>query len=99
MTSRIAPLFAVLLLATIAAAPPSVAQVPQANADAMTDPSMKRQEVLAFIGVKPGDKVADIVAGRFVRAFSAAVGPNGKLYAVMPAEVVKAHPEVVPMLE
>jgi predicted methyltransferase len=43
--------------------------------------------------------VADIVAGRFVRALSGAVGPNGKLYAVMPAEVVKAHPEVVPMLK
>ncbi|HEY8571073.1 methyltransferase [Phenylobacterium sp.] len=66
--------------------------------DALTDPSMKGPEVVAFIGLKPGDKVADIVAGRFVRALSQAVGPNGKVYAVMPAEVVKAHPEVIPML-
>jgi predicted methyltransferase len=65
----------------------------------MTDPAMKREEVLAFIGVKPGDKVADIVAGRFVRALSAAVGPTGKVYAVMPAEVIKAHPEVEGMLK
>jgi predicted methyltransferase len=99
MKPPIAPLIAALLLATGAATTFAIAQVPQANQDAMTDPSMKRAEVLAFMGVKPGDKVADIVAGRFVRALSGAVGPNGKLYAVMPAEVVKAHPEVVPMLK
>jgi predicted methyltransferase len=68
-------------------------------ADAITDPSMKGGEVIAFIGVKPGDKVADLVAGRFVRALSQAVGPTGKLYAVMPAEVVKAHPQVEGMLK
>jgi predicted methyltransferase len=59
---------------------------------------MKGPDVIAFIGVKPGDKVADIVAGRFVRALSQSVGPKGKLYAVMPSEVVKAHPEVVGIL-
>jgi predicted methyltransferase len=99
MTMRLA---AALAAVTLAAALPgglALAQVPAPGADAMTDPSMKRAEVIAFIGVKPGDKVADIVAGRFVRALSAAVGPTGKLYAVMPAEVVKAHPEVVPMLK
>ena len=73
--------------------------VPQASADAMNDPAMKRREVLAFIGVKPGDRVADIVAGRFVRALSVAVGPNGKVYAVEPAEIVKAHPEVIGILQ
>jgi predicted methyltransferase len=93
-----AAIFAGLLLAAAAAPSMGLTQVPQANADAMTDPAMKRAEVLAFIGVKPGDKVADIVAGRFVRALSVAVGPNGKVYAVMPAEVIKAHPEVEGML-
>jgi predicted methyltransferase len=68
-------------------------------ADALSDPTMKGKEVIAFIGVKPGDKVADIVAGRFVRAFIQAIGPNGKLYAVEPAEVVKVHPEVVAVLK
>jgi predicted methyltransferase len=93
-------IFAGLLLAAAAAPTFSLAQAPQAApADALTDPAMKRAEVLAFIGVKPGDRVADIVAGRFVRALSAAVGPNGKVYAVMPAEVVKAHPEVVGILK
>ncbi len=96
---KLATALAALALGCAAPAVIAIAQVPQAGQDAMTDPSMKREEVLKFIGVKPGDKVADIVAGRFVRAFSGAVGPNGKLYAVMPAEVVKAHPEVVGMLE
>ena len=101
MKPRPAPRLAASLLAALilGASGAAIAQVPAPGADAMTDPSMKREEVIAFIGVKPGDKVGDIVAGRFVRALSGAVGPTGKLYAVMPAEVVKAHPEVVPMLK
>jgi predicted methyltransferase len=90
-------IFAGVLLATTA--PASLALAQQPPADAVTDPAMKGPEVIAFIGVKPGDKVADIVAGRFVRALSTAVGPKGKLYAVMPAEVVKAHPEVEGLLK
>ena len=97
MTPRFASLLAAAVLAAASAVTYATAQVP--TADAMTDPAMKRAEVLDFIGVKPGDKVADIVAGRFVRAFSVAVGPQGKLYAVMPAEVVKAYPQVLPMLK
>ena len=99
MTRMIAALAAGLFLTTAGFG--AVAQAPAAKppADAMTDPAMKRAEVLAFIGVKPGDRVADIVAGRFVRALSVAVGPKGKLYAVMPAEVVKSHPEVLGTLK
>ena len=41
--------------------------------------------------VKPGDKVADIFAGKFVTAFSQKVGPNGRVYALEPAEFVKAE--------
>lgn len=77
---------------------PALAQG-QPPADALTDPSMKAQEVIAFMKLKPGSKVADIVAGRFVRAESQAVGPTGKVYAVMPAEVVKVHPEVEGLLK
>jgi predicted methyltransferase len=81
---------AFLLAATFAA--PIMAQ-PPAGGDALTDPTLKAPEVIAFIGLKPGDKVADLVAGKFVRAFSRTVGPTGKVYAVEPAEIVKAHPE------
>ena len=79
-------------------APVALAQ-PVARPDALTDPSLKRAEVLAFMRIKPGDRVADIVAGRFVRALSQAVGPGGKVYAVETAEVVKAHPEVLDILK
>lgn len=99
MKRMIAALSAGLLLATAGIVAHAQAPAVQAAADALTDPAMKRAEVLGFMGVKPGDRVADIVAGRFVRALSVAVGPNGKVYAVMPAEVVKAHPEVVGILK
>ena len=56
------------------------------------DPAWKVPEVVKFIGVKKGDKVADIVAGRLTRSLAQAVGPTGKVYAVETAEVVKGHP-------
>ena len=95
-TMTIAAASAVTLLLGLASA--AIAQAP-APLDALTDPALKRAEVLSFIGVKPGDQVADIVAGRFVRALSQAVGPTGKVYAIESAEVVKAHPEVLGMLK
>jgi len=78
---------------------PGAAFAQAKDADALTDPALKRAEVLEFIGVKPGDKVADIIAGRFVRAFSQAVGPKGVVYAYEPAEIVKAHPQVMDTLK
>jgi predicted methyltransferase len=71
---------------------------PESQGDALTNPAFKGPEVLAFIGLKPGDQMADIIAGRFARAFSGAVGPTGKVYAVEPGEIVKYHPEVLTML-
>jgi predicted methyltransferase len=82
-----------LALATAGLAVHAQAPAAKPPADALTDPSMKGPEVLAFMGLKPGDRVADIIAGRFVRAESAKVGPKGKVYAVMPDEIVKSHPE------
>ena len=96
--SRITLFAAAAAAATLAFSLPAVtafAQAPAANADALTDPAMKGPEVIAFIGLKPGQKVADIVAGRFVRAESQAVGPKGKVYAYEPDEIVKTHPEAM----
>jgi predicted methyltransferase len=59
------------------------------------DPSWKAPEVVEFIGLKKGDKVADIVAGRLTASLAQAVGPSGKVYAVETAEVVKGHPEAL----
>jgi len=50
------------------------------------------------MGIKPGDQVADLVAGRFVRALSKAVGAKGKVYAYEPDEIVKTHPEALAAL-
>jgi predicted methyltransferase len=59
------------------------------------DPAWKAPEVVEFIGLKKGDKVADIMAGRLTPALADAVGPSGKVYAVETAEVAKAHPEAL----
>jgi predicted methyltransferase len=111
----IRPTGLVLALALAAIAAPASSQQPAAPApaaqpaaqstakspppDALTDPSLKREEVIAFIGVKPGDRVADVVAGRFVRALSIAVGPKGKVYAVEPNEVLQRHAEVLTFMQ
>src|SRR5712672_2509197 len=59
------------------------------------DPAWKAPEVIKFIGLKKGDAVADIVAGRLTSSLAQAVGPAGKVYAVETAEVVKIHPETL----
>ena len=54
----------------------------QSNADARRKPG----ELIAFAGVKPGDKVLDLIpgGGYWTRIFSKIVGPDGKVYAVWP---------------
>jgi predicted methyltransferase len=96
-----------LALAVLAAgAAPALAQRPDITAavdpsrgDALSNPALKGPEVLAFIGVRRGDRVADIVAGRFTRALAQAVGPKGHVYAIVPAEIIKIHPELPPMIQ
>ena len=67
--------------------------------DALNNPEFKGPQVLKFIGAKKGDRVADIFSGRFGTALAAAVGPKGRVYAVMPQEIIKIHPELTGMLE
>jgi len=80
-----------LLAISIGAATTAVSQ----SAPPALDPAWKVPEVIAFIGLKKGDKVADIVGGRLTASLADAVGPTGKVYAVETAEVVKVHPEVL----
>src|SRR3990170_7953341 len=56
------------------------------------DATRKPNEVLAFYGVKTGDKVADIFAGRgyYTAILSQVVGPQGTVYSAIPA----ARPEL-----
>ncbi|THD60481.1 methyltransferase [Phenylobacterium sp.] len=66
--------------------------------DALNNPVYKGPEVLKFIGLKKGDRIADIFGGRFTTAFAATVGPKGRVYAVAPEEAVKIHPELREMI-
>src|SRR5437899_5968847 len=51
------------------------------------DPTRKPSEVLAFYGVKKGDKVADIWAARgyYTAILSQVVGPHGVVYSANPS--------------
>jgi predicted methyltransferase len=72
--------------ANIAAA---VANADRPAADRERDGARKPAELVAFAGVRPGDKVADLIPGTgyFSLVFSGAVGPGGHVYAFYPAEL------------
>jgi len=75
--------------ANIAAA---VADPSRPQADKDLDAARKPAETLAFVGVKPGAKVVDVIPGQgqyFTHLFAAAVGPKGAVYAFVPAELAK----------
>ena len=90
-------LAALALPATAATAP----AIPPAIARAVADPSRppedvardanrKPGETLAFLGVRPGMKVADYIAnsGYFTRLFADVAGPKGHVYAVELNEII-----------
>jgi predicted methyltransferase len=54
-------------------------------ADKARDEGRKAAEVVAFTGIKPGDKVADLFpgGGYFTRIFAKVVGPTGVVYAAV----------------
>jgi predicted methyltransferase len=86
------------------AAAPALAQspVPSNIRSALADPRRpadqvsrdglrKPGDVMAFAGIKPGDRVADLMpeGGYFTRLFSAAVGEKGRVYAYVPDEEIR----------
>ena len=82
-----------LSLAAGAQAAPSAAITkaladPARAADVPRDATRHAAELLDFMAVKPGQKVADLIpgGGYFTRAFSLTVGPKGKVYAIFPKE-------------
>ena len=61
-----------------------------------TDARRKPGELVAFSGLKPGDKVVDLIpgSGYFTRIFSKVVGPKGHVYALWPNEyAAESHPD------
>jgi predicted methyltransferase len=88
-TIVISLLLAVSIGATITA--PQSAQ----SGESTADPAWKVPQVVAFIALKKGDKVADIVGNRLTASLAQAVGPTGRVYAVETAQVAKLHPELL----
>lgn len=60
-------------------------------ADMAKDALRRPGETLAFAGLRPGMKVADLIPGQgyFTRIFSKAVGPKGRVFAYVPDELTK----------
>jgi predicted methyltransferase len=96
----------VLCLAPIAAgadaeAPPSdlvraaVADPARPAADRARDAERRPAEMIAFAGIRPGDRVLEIVpgGGYYTRLLSRIVGPTGNVYAFTPEEILKEFPK------
>ncbi len=64
---------------------------PARAADRKDDSRRKMADVMVFTGVKPGDKVLELVPGTgyWTRVFSQVVGPRGHVYTVWPNEMAK----------
>jgi predicted methyltransferase len=65
----------------------AVAHPARPAADTARDAARKPAEIVAFAGVKPGDVVAEFLpgGGYYTRVISRTVGPNGHVYALVPA--------------
>jgi predicted methyltransferase len=97
---------AALCITTLASAGADKVSVPRAIADAVADPARpqadrdrdadrKPAECIAFAGLKPGQRIADVIpgGGYFTRIFSGVVGPKGEVFAVAPPKRPDAPPE------
>jgi|HubBroStandDraft_6_1064221.scaffolds.fasta_scaffold74082_2 predicted methyltransferase len=73
----------------------AVADPARPEADRARDAERKPAESLAFAGVHPGEKVAELLpgGGYFTRLFSLVVGPTGKVYARVRARQPQAAPD------
>jgi predicted methyltransferase len=66
------------------------------KADRDRDMDRKPAALLAFAGIRPGERIADIMPGQgyFTRIFSHAVGPAGHVYALVPSELAQVAPQI-----
>lgn len=69
----------------------SVSDPGRPAADTARDVAQRPSQLLAFAGVRAGDKVVDLIpaGGYFTRLFSMSVGAKGKVYAYVPDELTK----------
>jgi predicted methyltransferase len=70
----------------------AVADSNRPDADKLRDANRKPAQTLEFLGVKPGEQIAEILpgGGYFTRVFSKAVGPSGHVYALVPERPANA---------
>jgi len=88
-------IFATLGFTVLAAAPvpayvsAAIADKNRPPEDASRDAARKPADMLVFAGIKPGDKVVDLIPGKgyFTRIFAKAVGSKGHVYAYFPSEI------------
>lgn len=73
----------------------AVADRTRPDADRDRDEARKPLDMLTFAGVKPGDRVMDLIpgGGYFSRLFARVVGPKGRVYLLTPAELLSSHPK------
>jgi predicted methyltransferase len=99
-----AALVALWAAPALAGAPPAViaaaiADTGRPEKDTKLDASRHPAEMVAFAGIKPGDRVMDIWpgGGYWTRIFARVTGPKGKVYAYVPAEIAgfKSDPVAV----
>lgn len=67
----------------------AVADPARPDSDTKRDADRKPAACIAFAGIKPGDKVADLIPGRlyFTRIFAKVVGPKGWVYSYFPSDI------------
>jgi len=73
----------------------AVADPARPQADRDRDADRKPAECIAFAGLKPGQRIADLLpgGGYFTRIFSGVVGPKGEVVAVAPPKRPDAPPD------
>jgi predicted methyltransferase len=69
----------------------AVAEPTRPDRDRQRDADRKPEQVIAFAGIKPGDKVGELMpgGGYFTRIFCRLAGPSGHVYAVSVTPAVK----------
>src|SRR5262245_54355493 len=72
----------------------AVANPLRPDGDRARDGAQKPAEVMAFAGVKPGQKIADFwpAPPYSTRLLSAVVGPKGHVYAILPQKLMADMP-------
>ena len=79
--------------------PPAIAAAvaaPRPPSDTAKDAARKPAELIAFAGIKPGDKIGDFMPGTgyFTRIFSHLAEPGGHIYAIIPSELAALAPKI-----